>query len=68
MTIESPLLTAPGALEKILRLLQSISQIFAAYASTAEDAKIFWLLRRQFALGSSLASDPLHYRLLSIDV
>jgi hypothetical protein len=68
MTIENPLLTAPGALEKILRLLQSLSQIFAVYASTAEDTKTFWLLRRQFALGPSLASNPLHDQLLSIDV
>jgi len=43
-----------AALEKILRLSQSLSQILAAYATTAEDAKTWLLLRRQFALGSSL--------------
>ncbi|KAE8451597.1 hypothetical protein EG329_003670 [Mollisiaceae sp. DMI_Dod_QoI] len=40
-----------GALEKILRLLQSISQVLAAYSVTIEDTKTWLLLRRQFALG-----------------
>jgi len=40
-----------GALEKILRLLQSISQVLAAYSITAEDTQTWLLLRRQFALG-----------------
>ncbi|KUJ21915.1 peroxin PEX11-1 [Mollisia scopiformis] len=40
-----------GALEKILRLLQSISQVLAVYPLTSEDAKTWLLLRRQFALG-----------------
>jgi hypothetical protein len=41
----------PAALEKILRFLQSLSQILAVYAATVEDAKTWWLLRTQFALG-----------------
>ncbi|CZR57126.1 uncharacterized protein PAC_07015 [Phialocephala subalpina] len=40
-----------GAIEKILRLLQSISQVLAAYALTSEDVQTWLLLRRQFALG-----------------
>jgi hypothetical protein len=57
VTTPNLLLTSPSAaLEKILRLSQSLSQILAAYATTAEDAKTWGLLRRQFALGSSLLS------------
>jgi hypothetical protein len=40
-----------GGLEKILRLLRALSQILAAYALTAEDAKIWLHLRDQFGLG-----------------
>ncbi|KAE9373452.1 hypothetical protein N431DRAFT_482476 [Stipitochalara longipes BDJ] len=40
-----------AALEKVLRLLQSLAQILAVYTAAAEEAKIWWLLRRQFALG-----------------
>jgi len=47
----------PAGLEKILRLLQSISQILSTYASSVKD-EFFWLfLRKQFALGKK-ASVP----------
>ena len=47
----NPGLTSTGGLEKILRLLQSLSQILAAWALTSEDAQLWLHLRRQFALG-----------------
>jgi hypothetical protein len=42
-----------GGLEKLLRLLQSLSHILVAWALNAEDAKLWIHLRRQFALGSA---------------
>jgi hypothetical protein len=57
-----------AALEKILRLSQSLSQILAAYATTAEDTKTWLLLRRQFALGSSLLSKSFHFFSKLMDV
>jgi hypothetical protein len=41
-----------AGLEKILRLLQALSQILAAISATPEDIKIWLLLRAQFALGT----------------
>ncbi|TVY83272.1 Peroxisomal membrane protein PMP27 [Lachnellula suecica] len=43
--------TDAGALEKILRLLQSIAQILAAFAVTNEELKLWLGLRMQFSLG-----------------
>lgn len=41
-----------GALEKILRLLQSLCQILASYAVGVDDAVLWIYLRKQLALGS----------------
>jgi hypothetical protein len=40
-----------GALEKLLRLLQSLVQIIAALSTNSEDVELWRHLRRQFALG-----------------
>jgi hypothetical protein len=40
-----------AAIEKILRLLQGLCQVLAVYALSAENAKLWALCRRQFALG-----------------
>jgi hypothetical protein len=49
--IAPQLMTTIGTLEKILRLLQALAQILAAWALTSEDVT-FWLeMRRNFATG-----------------
>jgi hypothetical protein len=56
--IATQLMTTIGALEKILRLLQALAQILAAWALTSEDT-IFWLeMRRHFATGIIPISYP----------
>src|SRR5664279_3360705 len=51
----------PAALEKLLRLLQSISQVLAAWSLATEDIKLYLLLRQQFALGLSFSPYPILY-------
>ena len=41
-----------AALERILRLLQALSQVLVAYSLSIEDAKVWLHLRKQFALGT----------------
>jgi len=40
-----------AGLEKLLRLLQSLCQILAAYALVADEVRVWMLLRRQFGVG-----------------